>query len=413
MNIYLIIILVILVGEYILALITDSLNLKNLKTELPEEFKGYFDEEKYRKSQEYTREYTRFSFIESTLSILVTIAFILLGGFNYVDQFARSFGYGSIVTGLIFIGFLVLATTILGLPFAIYSTFVIEEKYGFNKTTPKTFVLDLIKSLLIGAILGGLILTAILWFFETTGDLAWLYSWFGVLAFTLVVQFLAPVVIMPLFNKFTPLEEGELKDAIYEYAQKEGFKIKGIFTMDGSKRSTKLNAFFTGLGRFRRIVFFDTLVEKLDKDEIITVLGHEMGHYKKKHIVWNILIAVLSTGLLFYILSLFINNRELFDAFKMEELSIYASILFFMFLYSPINTILSILSNMLSRKHEYTADRYAVKSTQNPDAMIRALKKLSVENLSNLTPHPIHVFINYGHPPILQRIQAIRRLSKV
>jgi STE24 endopeptidase len=411
MNGFLLIILAVLIGAYLLDLIVDTLNVRHVTTVLPEEFEGYYDADKYKKSQRYLRENTRFGIISDTVTTPVTIAFILFGGFNIVDQFARGFNLGSILTGLIFAGVLLLASQILSIPFSIYSTFVIEEKYGFNKTTPKIFILDILKSWLLIAVIGGIVLSVVLWFFEKAGPLAWLYCWFAVTLFQIFLMFIAPVVIMPIFNKFIPLEEGELKQAIEDYARSQEFKLKGIFTMDGSKRSTKTNAFFTGFGRFRRIVLFDTLVEKHTVKELVSILAHEMGHYKKKHILKSICISILSTGLMFGILSLFLKNRGLFAAFKMQEISIYASLLFFGFLYSPIQMVLSIFGNMLSRRHEYDADEYAVKTYNASASMIAALKKLSVENLSNLTPHPLKVFLSYSHPPVLERIRAIRRMS--
>ena len=411
MNGFLLIILAVLIGAYLLDLIVDTLNVRHVTTVLPEEFEGYYDADKYKKSQMYLRENTRFGIISDTVTTPITIAFILLGGFNTVDQFARGFNLGSILTGLIFAGVLLLASQILSIPFSIYSTFVIEEKYGFNKTTPKIFILDILKSWLLIAVIGGIVLSVVLWFFEKAGPLAWLYCWFAVTLFQIFLMFIAPVVIMPIFNKFIPLEEGELKQAIEDYARSQEFKLKGIFTMDGSKRSTKTNAFFTGFGRFRRIVLFDTLVEKHTVKELVSILAHEMGHYKKKHILKSICISILSTGLMFGILSLFLKNRGLFAAFKMQEISIYASLLFFGFLYSPIQMVLSIFGNMLSRRHEYDADEYAVKTYNASASMIAALKKLSVENLSNLTPHPLKVFLSYSHPPVLERIRAIRRMS--
>ena len=410
MNCFLLIILAVLIATYVLDLIVDTLNVRHVKTSLPDEFEGYYDTDKYKKSQEYLRENTRFGIISDTITTPITIAFILLGGFDTVDQFARGFNLGSILTGLVFTGVLLLALQIILIPFSIYSTFVIEEKYGFNKTTLKTFILDILKSWLLIAVIGGIALLAVLWFFEKAGPWAWLYCWIAVTIFQVFLMFIAPAVIMPIFNKFIPLEEGELKQAIEAYARSQEFKLKGIFTMDGSKRSTKTNAFFTGFGRFRRIVLFDTLVEKHAVKELVSILAHEMGHYKKKHILKSIVISILTTGLMFYILSLFINNRELFAAFKMQETSIYASLLFFGFLYSPIQMGLSIFGNMLSRRHEYDADIYAVNTYKDPVAMIAALKKLSVENLSNLTPHPLKVFLSYSHPPVLDRIRAIRSI---
>ena len=324
-----------------------------------------------------------------------------------MDQFARSFQWGSIFTGLVFAGLLLFASQMLDLPFSLYQTFVLEEKYGFNKTTPKTFILDILKSWGLVALLGSILFSGILWFFEYAGPLAWLYCWIVLTLFQLFLLFIAPVVIMPIFNKFVPLEEGELKTAIREYAEQQGFKMKGIFSMDGSKRSTKSNAFFTGFGGFRRIVLFDTLIEKHTVDELVSILAHEIGHYRKKHIFKSLLISILTTGLMFFILSLFINNKDLFAAFGMQETSIYASLFFFGFLYAPIEMVVGILGNILSRRHEYEADAYAIETTRKPQAMITALKKLSVDNLSNLTPHPWKVFLDYSHPPVLDRIRAM------
>ncbi|MDZ7698304.1 MAG: M48 family metallopeptidase [Deltaproteobacteria bacterium] len=326
MNLFLIIILFILIGEYLLEVLVDILNVRHLKTELPEAFSDVYDPKQYRKSQAYLKETTRFGIFINSVVTPLTIAFILLGGFNLVDRFARSFDLSMIPTGLIFAGALMLLPQLLSIPFSIYSTFVIEEKYGFNKTTPKTFILDILKSWALVLLIGGVLFSGILWFFEKTGPVAWLYCWMAVTIFQLFLMFIAPVVIMPIFNKFIPLKEGDLKKAIEDYARAQKFKMKGVFSMDGSKRSTKSNAFFTGFGRFRRIVLFDTLIEKHETDELVSILAHEMGHYKKRHILKSLIISVLSMGLMFYILSIFINNRALFDAFQMDHVSIYASL---------------------------------------------------------------------------------------
>ena len=407
MNLLFIIILVILIGTYLLDLIVELLNIKHLKTQLPDEFIGYYDEEKYKKSQEYEKENTRFTIISDTIILPITLAFIIFGGFNTVDQFARSFNMGMIPTGLIFSGILIFAYQVIALPFSIYNTFVIEEKYGFNQTSIKTFILDIIKSCILIVIIGGIILSAVLWIFHTMGYWAWLYGWIGITLFQIFLLFIAPVVIMPLFNKFIPLEEGELKQAVSQYVKSQEFKIKGIFTMDGSKRSSKSNAFFTGFGKFRRIVFFDTLIKKHNTDELVSILAHEVGHYKKKHILKHMVTSIITSGLMFYLLSFCINNQKLFNAFRMEETSIYASLFFFGFLYTPIDMIISIFGNFISRKHEYEADAYVIKTLNHHKPMIEALKKLSVDNLSNLTPHPLKVFLSYGHPPVLKRIHAI------
>lgn len=412
MNGYLLFILSVLLLGYLIELTVALLNLRSLNPELPAEFDGVYDRDQYARSQEYTRVQTRFSLVQSTVSLVVTLGFILAGGFNLIDLVARSFGLSTIATGLLFTGLLGLLSTALNLPFSIYSTFVIEQRFGFNKTTVATFILDLLKGLLLAVALGGPLLAAILWFFEFSGGWAWLYCWAAATAFILVVQFLAPVVIMPLFNKFSPLADGELKDGITRYAAAQCFALQGVYTMDGSKRSTRANAFFTGFGRFRRIVFFDTLMDKLATEEIVAVLAHEMGHYKLKHIPVMMVLSIAQMGIMFFILSQFLGNQGLFAAFGMEHLSTYASLVFFGFLYAPISTILAIGFNAFSRRNEYQADRYAADTKgagNGGEALISGLKKLSVSNLSNLTPHPLHVFLNYSHPPVLARIEALRR----
>jgi len=412
MNIYLIIILGLIIFGYVLDLVLNLLNLKNVSEEIPAEFQGVYDEEKYATSQKYLRENTRFGQFSSTLQLPVQIAFIVLGGFAWVNTVATMPGWGMIGSGLLFAGILMLLSQVLSLPFDIYDTFVIEEKYGFNKTSAGTFIMDRIKGLVLGAILGGLLFAAILWFFQTAGDRAWWYSWIAVTVFQLTLMYIAPTYIMPLFNKFEPLEEGELKSAIEDYADKEGFALQGIYKMDGSKRSTKSNAYFTGFGKMRRIVLFDTLIEKHSVAELVSVLAHEVGHCKLKHITKMIITSILSTGLMFYILSLFLEKEGLYQAFGMEggAAQLYAGFIFFGFLYAPISLLLSIAGNIMSRKHEFEADAFAVQTVKEPESMINALKQLSVDNLSNLTPHPALVFMEYSHPPVLERIKAIQKI---
>jgi STE24 endopeptidase len=411
MNVYLVIVLFIIVGNYLLDIVVETVNVRHARTDLPEEYAGYYDAEKYRKAQDYLKENTQFEIIADTITTPIMIAFILIGGFNFVDQFARSFRFGPILTGLIFAGILLIASQIISIPLSIYSTFVIEEKYGFNRTTVRTFILDILKSWLLAATIGGIIFAIILWLFGKAGNWAWVYCWLVVVLFQIVLMFVAPVLILPLFNKFYPLEDGKLKTVIEKYAESQDFKMKGVFKMDASKRSTKSNAFFTGFGRFRRIVLFDTLIKRHTVDELVSILAHEMGHYKKKHILKFMFISILTTGLIFFVLSLFINNEGLFSAFKMKDTSLYASLFFFAFLFAPINMIISVFGKMLSRKHEYEADAYAVLTYGEPESMISGLKKLTVDNLSNLTPHPLKVFLSYSHPPVLERIHAIRRLT--
>jgi len=407
MNVYLAVILVILLGEYILSLIVENLNVKAASPVLPEEFSAAYDTEKYKKSQNYLKENTHFKLAKETFFTAIILVFILVGGFDSVDRIARVFGLGPILTGLIFAGIILLAAQVLDIPFSIYHTFVLEEKYGFNRTRARTFVLDIIKGLSLTAIIGAPIFAAILWFFARA-SFAWLWCWIAVSIFQLFLLFIAPTVILPLFNKFTPLEDGELKQAIQQYAASQSFKIKGIFKMDASRRSSKSNAFFMGFGKYRRIALFDTLIEKHSVEEVVSILAHEIGHYKNHHFLKNVTRSILTTGVMFFILSLFINNPGLFAAFKMEQVSIYASLFFFGFLYAPISMLFSILGSFLSRRYEYQADAYAVSTYRRPEAFVAALKKLTVANLSNLTPHPLKVFLDYSHPPVLKRIGAIR-----
>lgn len=412
MNIYAVIILVTIAVDFILDLVSNYLNLKSLSKELPNEFEGVYDEETYAKSQEYTKVRTRFGFLTGFFDLVVVLSFWFSGGFNWLDQIVRGWGFGELVTGILYIFILMLAKSVISLPFSIYSTFVIEERFGFNKTTIKTFVLDLVKGLILAVIIGGPLLAGILAFFMYAGDLSWIYAWGAVTVFMLIMQYVTPTWIMPLFNKFSPLEEGELRTMIEEYAEKVNFSLQGIFVIDGSRRSNKSNAFFTGFGKNKRVALYDTLIEKHTNEELVAVLAHEIGHYKKKHILKGMVLSIIQTGVMFYLLSVFLNSEGLFEAFYMNQMSVYAGLIFFGMLYAPIDMILSIFMQILSRKHEFEADAFAALTTGSPGDMITTLKKLSKDNLSNLTPHPLYVFLNYSHPPVLQRIQAIRALSK-
>ncbi|MEX0685440.1 MAG: M48 family metallopeptidase [Balneolales bacterium] len=411
MNIYLIIILAAILVDYVLNLAADYLNTSALSKELPDEFEGVYDEEEYKRSQEYTRERTRFGIVSATFGVIVILAFWFLGGFNELDQLVRSWNYGTIVTGLFYIGLLMLGQTILSLPFSLYSTFVIEEKYGFNKTTAGTFITDMAKGLLLSVLLGLPLLAGIIWFFDSFETYAWLYAWGVATAFILIVQFIAPTWIMPLFNKFSPLEEGELRQAIMEYANSVNFPLEGLYVMDGSKRSTKSNAFFTGFGKNKRIALFDTLIDKHTVPELVAILAHEIGHYKKKHIQKSMIISVVHMGVMFALLQFFLTSEGLFEAFFMEQASVYAGLVFFGMLYAPIEMVLSIFMQYFSRKNEFEADRFAAETTGANEPMIEALKKLSVHNLSNLTPHRLYVFLKYSHPPVMERIRAIREVQ--
>ena len=408
MNIYMVIILAALLIDVVLKIVTEILNLNALSETLPSEFEGMYDADTYKKSQNYTRINTKFGFLTTLFGLVLTLGFWFAGGFNWLDIIVRSWDYSPVWTGLLFVGILIFSKTIISLPFSIYKTFVIEEKFGFNKTTPATFIKDLLKGMLLTAVIGGLLLAGVLVFFEFAGSRAWLYCWIATTLFTLVIHYIAPTWIMPLFNKFTPIESGELKDAVLGYTKSVNFSLKGLFVMDGSRRSTKSNAFFTGFGKNKRIALFDTLIEKHTVGELVAVLAHEIGHYKKKHIIQSMIISVAHMGVMFYLLSIFLTHDGLFAAFFIDQPSIYSGLVFFGMLFAPIELVLSIFMNVFSRNNEYEADRYAVETTNKGDDMVAALKKLSVHNLSNLTPHSFYVFLNYSHPPILKRIEAIR-----
>jgi len=409
MNIYLIIILFALIGEFLLRTLIRILNLRALDPKLPGEFQGYYEPDKYAQSQEYTRVNTRFAFITSSFDLCLILVFILFGGFNYVDQFVREFGFSVIPSGLFFFGILFIASDLISTPFSIYHQFVIEERFEFNKMSYKTFILDKLKGYLLTIILGGLVLSVLLFFFEKTGDLAWLYSWGIVGFFMILIQPLFTTVIAPMFNKFTPLEEGDLRSKIESYAKSVKFPLSRIDVMDGSRRSSKSNAYFSGFGKQKRIALFDTLIEKHSNEEMVAILAHEVGHYKKHHIKLGLLISILHTGVLFWFLSIFIDNPGLFEVFKMNEISVYGGLTFFMILYSPAELVLSVIMNAVSRRNEFQADAFSAETTKHPEDLIEGLKNLSVTNLGNLTPHSLSVLIDHSHPPVLDRITALKK----
>ncbi|MBT3191906.1 MAG: M48 family metallopeptidase [Verrucomicrobia bacterium] len=411
MNTLLMIIVAILVARFGVELVADILNLRCISEKLPSEFDAWYDRRQYEKSQRYLRETTRFGILTDGVQSTASLVFILAGGFAWLDHLVRAAEQGDLVTGLLFMGSLFAASQLLSLPFSIYSTFVLEARYGFNRTTPRTFILDIVKGLLLTALLGGPLLALMLWFFEKTGAMAWLWCWGSVTTIQIILLFLAPYVIMPLFNKFTPLEAGALRDAVEGYATEQAFAMKGVYTMDGSRRSAKSNAFFTGFGNSRRIVLFDTLVQKHPDPELLAIVAHEMGHYKRHHIIKAILRGIATTGATFFLLSLCIKSPTLFAAFRMEHLSIHASFVFFGFLYTPVSMALGIVGAIISRRHEYEADAFAVETAGDSTSLIAGLKRLTVENLGNLSPHPFKVWLDYSHPPVMDRIKAIRKLG--
>jgi len=347
----------------------------------------------------------------SAVDLSVLLAFWFLGGFRALDAWVRSWNAHPVPTGLAFIGILVAARFLLSMPFEAYRTFVIEERFGFNKTTPSVFVKDTVKTVLLSAALGAPLLGGMLAFFQAAGPKGWIACWAAAAGFMAFIQFVAPVWILPFFNTFTPLRNGRLKSGLLAYAHSVHYPVTDIVVMDGSKRSTKSNAFFTGFGKTRRIALYDTVIEKHSAPDLVSVLAHEIGHYKKGHVWIGLAIGIANAGVMLFLLSLFLAQEGLFRAFGVEDPSVYAGMLFFGLLFSPVEVLLSMGMHAVSRSHEIQADAFAVRTAQNPGAFVRALKKLSLHNLVNLTPHPFHVFMHYSHPPVLERIHRIRMLG--
>jgi STE24 endopeptidase len=407
MNAYALTILAALLLNAALDAVANALNLKRLRRRPPPEFRDMVGGKAYRRSGEYTRSLTRFGFVSSAFDLAVLLAFWFSGGFNILDLWVRRWALHPVLSGLAYIFILLAFHFILSLPFSLYGTFVIEERFGFNRTTPGTFARDAVKTVILSLVLGFPLLAGMLAFFQYAGPWGWLAAWAGAVAFTLLVQFIAPAWILPLFNKFTPLRNGRLKQGILTYARSVRYPLSGVFVMDGSRRSTKSNAFFTGFGKNRRIALYDTLIAKHTVPELVSVLAHEIGHYRKKHVLVNLLLGITHTGLLLFLFSQFLSRPGLFNAFFMEHRSVYAGMIFFGLLYTPVEMFLSVGLNALSRRHEFAADAFAVATFGHGGAFIRALKKLSIHNLSNLTPHPFHVFLHHSHPPVLERIRRI------
>lgn len=401
------IILGVIVLDFLIDKILDTLNAKHFNDPIPASLQDVFNEEEYHKSQEYKRARFKFGLLSSTFSILLLLGFLFLDGFDFVDGIARSITDNAILIGLIFFGIIMLASDILTLPFSYYSTFVIEEKFGFNKTSRKTFFLDKLKSWGMMIVLGGGILALIIWFYQFAGDDFWWYAWILVAVFSIFLNMFYARLIVPLFNKQAPLPEGTLRDKIESYVHKQGFTLEKIFVIDGSKRSTKANAYFSGFGREKRVTLYDTLINDLEEDEIVAVLAHEVGHYKKNHIIINLILGILTTGFTLWLLSLFVGNPLLSEALGVENPAFHIGLVAFTLLYSPISEVTGILMNYLSRKFEYQADNFA-KNTYRGEPLVTGLKKLSKNNLSNLTPHPAYVFVHYSHPPLYKRFKNLQ-----
>jgi STE24 endopeptidase len=400
------IIIAILLADTLWGWFLEELNRSSWADKVPERLGDVYPQEKFEKQKSYRKVNHRFGKISSTFSLVVLLVFLWNNGFAWVDVLVLQITGHWLWRPLFFFGVIGLAFYIIGIPFSIYETFVIEEKFGFNKTTPKTFVLDQLKGLLLGAVIGGLLLALVVWFYNITGRWFWLYAWAGLSLFMIFFSKFYTTLILPLFNKQTPLEAGELRTAIEDMSKRAGFKLENVYVMDGSKRSTKANAFFSGFGNNKRIVLFDTLINDLETDEIVAVLAHEIGHFRLKHIITGTVLSVLQTGLTLFLLGWFVNNPALSQALGAGEVTFHIGLIGFGILYSPVSGVLGLGMTVISRRNEYQADAFAGNHAR-PEALQSALKKISANALSNPTPHPWFVFFNYSHPPLLKRLEVL------
>lgn len=385
----------------------DYLNSKFFDKKIPENLSDIYDKEKYQKSQDYKKTLYKFGKISKAYSLTILLLFFFLDGFLLVDNFARSLFESELLISLSFFGIIFFGSDILNLPFSLYSIFIIEEKFGFNKTTFRIYFFDKIKSWFITILFGGGILSFIIFQFETVGKDFWIVAWVFITTISVLINGFYAQIIVPLFNKQTKLEEGNLKNDIEKYSKKVGFDLSNIFVIDGSKRSTKANAYFSGFGKQKRVTLYDTLLNKLNDNQIIAVIAHEIGHYKKNHIIFNLIFSTIQTGLMLYILSLLIYMPIFSEALGIQSHSFHIGLITFSILYAPISEIFSLIFNVFSRKFEYQADHYA-KETFNSKHLIEALKVLSKDSLSNLTPHPKYVWWHYSHPTLAQRIKHLQ-----
>jgi STE24 endopeptidase len=409
-NIYFYIIIAVFVLNFAWEQILSYLNRKRMSPHIPKDLEGIYNPEEYARQQAYQKTNSRFGLISGGFSFVVVLVVLLFGLFGWLDGVLREYTVHFLLLPLLFFGILFIIGQVIDLPFDWYTVFKIEERFGFNKLTPKLFVSDFIKQILLSAVIGGILLSAVLYIYQYTGKWFWLLAWLVVSGFSLLMTFFYSEWIVPLFNKQTPLEEEELRTAIESFAEKAGFGLKNIYVMDGSKRSTKANAYFTGFGKKKRVVLFDTLIKELETEEIVAVLAHEIGHYKKKHVYQSMIISILTMGITFYILSLFLNNLPLAEALGGKTSSFHLGLVGFALLVTPISEMLGLAMNHISRKNEYEADSFAAQFGLR-DALISALKKISVKALSNLNPHPLVVFWYYSHPTLLQRIEKCRSVK--
>ena len=405
------IIVVFLCLDFVLERVLESLNSKHMSPVLPDSLKGIYEEKEYRRFQSYKRENGRLDSWSSGVGFVVMIVFLVAGGFGWYNSWVVSLTDSVVWQTILFVVGLSVVSSVLDIPFDYYATFRIEEKYGFNKTTRRVYWLDTVKELFLSLVLGGVLLALVVWFYTWAGTYFWLYAWGAVTLFSVFMAMFYSQLIVPLFNKQTPLQEGSLRDKIQAFAGKVGFKLDNIYVIDGSKRSTKANAYFTGLGPKKRVVLYDTLIDELTEEEIVAVLAHEVGHYKKRHTLRSMVVSVIQMGVLFWLFSLCVNNVALSEALGGDRAYFQMGLIAFAILYSPVNLILGVGMNVWSRNNEYEADAFAARYYEG-DYLVSGLKKISVKSLSNLTPHPLYEYIYYSHPSLLKRIDAVKRIHE-
>lgn len=405
------ILVVFLCLDFVLERVLEALNSKHMSPVLPDSLKGIYDEKEYGRFQSYKRENGRLDCWSSGVGFGVMIVFLVAGGFGWYNSWVVSLTDSVVWQTILFVMGLSVVSTVLDIPFDYYATFRIEGKYGFNKTTRRVYWLDTVKELFLSLVLGGVLLALVVWFYTWAGTYFWLYAWGAVTLFSVFMAMFYSQLIVPLFNKQTPLQAGSLRDKIQAFAEKVGFKLDNIYVIDGSKRSTKANAYFTGLGPKKRVVLYDTLIDELTEEEIVAVLAHEVGHYKKRHTLRSMVVSVIQMGVLFWLFSLCVNNAALSEALGGDRAYFQLGLIAFVILYSPVNLILGIGMNVWSRSNEYEADAFAARYYEG-DYLVSGLKKISVKSLSNLTPHPLYEYIYYSHPSLLKRIDAIKRIHE-
>jgi STE24 endopeptidase len=393
------------IAGFVLEQLLSFLNNRSRAKDIPPSMKDIYPGDKYLKYRSYRQESYRFGVLSSWFSFLLIVIMISFG-FAELDEWVSTLSDSALLQSLLFFAVLGLASDLLSTPFDVYDTYVIEQKWGFNRITPRLYISDKLKSWLLGAILGGGMLSLVIWLYTLAGTSFWWMAWVVISLFSVLFTLFYSSLIVPLFNRQTPLEEGELRSKLNELAFNTGFSVSNIYVIDGSKRSSRSNAYFSGFGSRKRIVLYDTLIQNHTADEIMAVVAHEIGHYRKRHILKGLIFSVLQTGLILFLFSLIIDNQLIYKALGSERMSFHLGLIVFFFLYSPVSAIISLGGNYISRQHEFEADYFA-KSFTSGASLAKALRKLASENMADLTPHPLYVLFHYSHPPLADRLKRL------